>query len=198
MNHAAFDAFKVHTEEELRELVGTPHEAVVRKSVSVIDETARAYIGQASMMFLSTSNRRGQCDVSPRGDCPGFVHVASEHHLVIPERPGNRRADSLSNILENPHVGLLFIIPGMEEVLRVNGRAAIMKGHPVFEELQFKGKAPTLGIVVEVEECFIHCPRALHQAGLWNHEEWLPKENRPSATDIFHAHLSINGYKLQE
>jgi len=146
------------------------------------------------MLFLSTSNRAGQCDVSPRGDRPGFVHVANAGQLVVPDRPGNRRADSLSNLLDNPHAGLLFIIPGMEEVLRVNGRAAIIRDHPVLELLTFKGKAPALGIVVDVEECFIHCPRALKQSGIWDSGSWPAAGERPSANDIFHAHLRINGY----
>ncbi|MBD2870357.1 MSMEG_1061 family FMN-dependent PPOX-type flavoprotein [Paenibacillus arenilitoris] len=183
--------------EEIRELVGSPHEAVVKKSIAMIDEQAKSYIEKSSMMFVASSNERGQCDVSPRGDAPGFVYVANAKQLVIPDRPGNKRVDTLSNILNNPHVGLLFIIPGMEEVLRVNGRAVVIKEHPVLENLKFKDKAPALGIVVDVEECFIHCPRALKHSGIWEHDSWLPKDRRPSSMDIFHAHLKINGYDVK-
>jgi uncharacterized protein len=186
----------VQSLEELRTLVGTPHEAVIQKSVATIGEQAAAYIGKSPMMFISTSNGRGQCDVSPRGDKPGFVYVANSQQLVIPERPGNKRVDSLCNIIENPHIGLLFIIPGMEEVLRVNGQAAIIKEHPVLDNLKLGDKTPPLGIVVEVEECFIHCPRALKHSGIWNTESWPAKEQLPSSMDIFHAHLRINGFKV--
>ncbi|WP_168120846.1 MSMEG_1061 family FMN-dependent PPOX-type flavoprotein [Paenibacillus sp. HB172176] len=186
----------VESQERLRELVGKPHEAVVMKSIAMIDEQAAAYIAMSSMMFMATSGEDGRCDVSPKGDGAGFVHVANPYQLVIPDRPGNKRVDSLRNILGNPHVGLLFIIPGMEEVLRVNGRASIIHGHSVLEELSFKGKAPLLGIVVDVEECFIHCPRALKHAGIWEHDHWPPQEELPSSKDIFQAHLKINGYKI--
>ncbi|MCR2806933.1 MSMEG_1061 family FMN-dependent PPOX-type flavoprotein [Paenibacillus soyae] len=197
MDRIDFRQHAVHSLEEIREKVGTPHEAVVKKSISMIDEQARSYIAMSPMMFLATSNREGQCDVSPRGDGPGFAYVANEKQLIIPDRPGNRRVDSLQNILSNPHVGLLFLIPGMEEVLRVNGRAAVIKDHPVLEKLALKDKAPALGIVVEVEECFIHCPRALKSSGIWDQGSWPSKEERPSSMDIFHAHLRINGYPLE-
>ncbi|CAG7643086.1 hypothetical protein PAESOLCIP111_04420 [Paenibacillus solanacearum] len=186
----------VQTSEELRELVGTPHEAVVKKSIAMISEQAQSFIKQSPMLFMSTASRSGQCDVSPRGDEPGFVYVANSQQLIIPDRPGNKRVDSLNHIVDNPHVGLLFVIPGMEEVLRVNGRAVIIREHPVLEHLKFKGKAPLLGILVDVEACFIHCPRALKHAGIWNHESWPPKDQLPSSMDIFHAHLRINGYKV--
>lgn len=182
--------------EELRELVGTPHEAVVLKSISMIDEQARSYIAQSPMVFVSSSNENGQCDVSPRGDEPGFVHVVGESQLIIPDRPGNKRTDTLSNILRNPHAGLLFVIPGMEEVLRVNGKAHIIRDHPVLEGMALRGKAPTIGIVVEVEECFIHCPRALKSSGIWDADSWPAKDSLPSSKEIFHAHLRINGYDV--
>lgn len=188
--------YRVQSLEELRERVGNPHEAVIKKSVGIVDEQAERFIRQSPMLFLSTSNRVGQCDVSPRGDKPGFVHVANPHQIIIPDRPGNKRVDSLSNIIENPHVGLVFIIPGMEEVLRVNGQASVISGHPVLEELKLREQVPLLGIVVDVEECFIHCPRAIKQSGIWNKEEWPAKEQLPSSMDIFHAHLRINGYKV--
>ena len=184
----------VQSLEELRALVGTHHEAVVQKSIGLISEEAKGFIVQSPLLFLSTSSRDGACDVSPRGDAPGFVHVANPQQLVIPERPGNKRVDSLCNILENPHVGLLFLIPGMEEVLRVNGRATVIKEHPVLELLKLKNKAPLLGIVVEVEECFIHCPRALNHSGIWEQDSWPAKEQLPSSMDIFQSHLKISGY----
>lgn len=182
--------------EELKELVGTPHEAVVLKSISMIDEQAKAYIAQSPMVFVSSSNEIGQCDVSPRGDEPGFVHVINERQLIIPDRPGNKRTDTLTNIMRNPHAGLLFVIPGMEEVMRVNGKAHIIRDHPVLEGMALRGKVPTIGIVVEVEECYIHCPRALKSAGIWETDSWPSKESLPSSKEMFHAHLRINGYDV--
>lgn len=185
----------VQSLEALRELVGTPHEAVANKSVAIINEEAKRFIALSPMAFLSTSNLQGQCDVTPRGDKPGFVYVANPQQIIIPERPGNKRVDSLCNIIENPHAGLLFLIPGMEEVLRVNGKASVVHNDPVLENVQMNGKAPALGIVMDVEECFIHCPRALKHSGIWNQESWPAKEQLPSPLEIFHAHLRINGYK---
>lgn len=189
--------YAVQSLAELRDLVGTPHEAVVKKSIGMISEEAKCFIEQSPMMFLSTSSPDGTCDVSPRGDTPGFAYVANPQQLVIPDRPGNKRLDSLCNIIENPHVGLLFLIPGMEEVLRVNGRAAVIKEHPVLEKLKLGEKAPSLGILVDVEECFIHCPRALKHSGIWNQDSWPAKEQLPSSMDIFQAHLKINGYSRE-
>lgn len=194
MDKLEIQSSAVRSLEELREVVGLPHEAVVKKSIGLISEEAKGFIAQSPLLFLSTSSGDGACDVSPRGDAPGFVHVASPRQLVIPERPGNKRVDSLCNILENPHVGLLFLIPGMEEVLRVNGRAAVIKEHPVLDLLKLKNKAPLLGIVVEVEECFIHCPRALNHSRVWDKDSWPVKEQLPSSMDIFQSHLRISGY----
>jgi PPOX class probable FMN-dependent enzyme len=194
MGKIDFSEHRVRFAEELRELVGTPHEAVVKKSIQLIDDHARNFIAKSSLLFLASSNEKGQCDVSPRGDAPGFAYVANEKQLIIPERPGNRRADSLLNILLNPHVGLIFIIPGMQEVLRVNGRAVIIKEHVVLQELQLNEKTPVIGIAVEVEECYIHCPRALKSSSIWDANTWPPVESHPSVQEMFQAHLKINGY----
>lgn len=181
----------------LRELVGLPHEAVANKSIARIDDHVRNYLRQSPLFFLSTSSAEGTCDVSPRGDAPGFVHVLDERRLLFPERPGNKRVDSLLNIISNPHVGMLFLIPGLEEVLRINGRACVIRSHERFEQMQWNGKTPPLGVLVQVEECFVHCPRALKQAKLWDTESWGPQEELPSIKDMFQAHLRINGITLK-
>lgn len=181
--------------EELRALVGEPHEAVVKKSINRIDDHVRNYLAMSPLFFLSTSNAEGQCDVSPRGDAPGFVRALDDRRLLYPERPGNKRVDSLLNILSNPHVGMLCIIPGLDEVLRINGRAAITRNRELLEPSARNGTVPPLGVVVEVEECFVHCPRALQQAGIWHTESWPPKEELPSIKEMFLAHIRMNGYK---
>ncbi|WP_159881959.1 MSMEG_1061 family FMN-dependent PPOX-type flavoprotein [Paenibacillus puerhi] len=182
-------ASTISSREELRTLVGEPHEAVVKKSVAQIDSHIRGFIAKSPLFFLSTSGKDGQCDVSPRGDAPGFVTVLDDSRLLYPERPGNRRIDSLLNLLDNPHVGMLFVIPGMEEVMRINGRAWITRDEELLGSLQAGGKAPQLAVGVEVEECFIHCPRALKQARAWE---------RPSSLDMFRAHVKLNGLILPE
>src|SRR5262249_57629143 len=121
----------VTSESELRALMGTPSEGAVKKDLAPLDEPSRAFIGRSPFLLLATSDASGRCDVSPKGDAPGFVRVLDEHHLVIPDRPGNKRLDGLRNLLANPHVGLIFLIPGREETLRVNGRASTLPHHAI-------------------------------------------------------------------
>ena len=130
----------VTSEKELRDLMGTPSERAIKKESPFIDERSREFIAHAPFLLLATSDATGHCDVSPKGDAPGFVRVLDERHLVIPDRPGNKRLDGLRNLLDNPHVGLIFLIPGREETLRVNGRAAIVRDDDVLESLAAKGK----------------------------------------------------------
>ncbi len=186
----------LRTEEEIRELVGVPHEHIVMKAIPIIDEHCRLFISKSPLLFLSTSNAAGKCDVSPRGDEPGSVKVLNENQLVIAERPGNRRADSITNILSNPNVGLVFLIPGLEEVLRVNGRAYMIKNKEILSAMAVKEKEPVIGIGVEVEECFIHCPRALKASNIWNPEQWGSTEEIPPLKQIFLDHLKINGVEI--
>jgi PPOX class probable FMN-dependent enzyme len=148
------------------------------------------------LLFLSTSNADGKCDVSPRGDQPGFVHVVDEKHLLIPDKPGNRRIDSMLNILSNPHVGLILLIPGLDWVLRMNGSACIVRTSDLVNGNE--EKLTELSIAVEVEECFIHCPRALNKSNVWKSDEWPSINDVPSPDQMFRAHLEINGMKLEE
>jgi PPOX class probable FMN-dependent enzyme len=127
---------------------------VCRKVIHRLDEHCRTLIAHAPFVALATSGASGDCDVSLRGDAPGFVLVLDERRLVIPDRPGNRRLDNMQNILENPHVGLLFIIPGLEETLRVNGRTWITRDEEILGRMAVGAKRPILGIAVEVDECF--------------------------------------------
>jgi len=155
----------VTSEQELRDMFGFPSDRAVLKEQSVLDEHSRAFIARSPFLLMATSNSAGRCDVSPKGDAPGFVLVVDDTHLVIPDRPGNKRFDGLRNLLENPHVGLIFIVPGREETLRVNGRACIVKDEAVLAPLAVKGKQPPLGIGVEVEECYLHCAKAFKRSG---------------------------------
>ena len=164
----------------LRAMLGEPVAAAVTKVSDRLNELTRRFVDLSPFVLLATSAADGTCDVSPRGDPPGFVHVRDDRTLLLPERPGNRLADSLRNILENPHVGLLFLIPGVGETLRVNGRARIVTEHELLEPLAVEGKMPMLGLLVEVEQVFTHCPKAFIRSQLWDPEGFTDAAELPS------------------
>ena len=178
----------VTSEEALRTLVGQPSELAIRKEISYLDAHCRAFIARSPFVLIATSGASGRADVSPKGDPPGFVQVLDEHRLVIPDRPGNRRLDGMRNLLENPHVGLLFLIPGLEETLRVNGRAWIIRDEEVLARCAVMGKPPTLGLGVYAEECFIHCAKAFKRAHLWQPGEWPDRTGLASPSEILVDH----------
>ncbi|SDO22083.1 hypothetical protein SAMN04488053_10921 [Alkalicoccus daliensis] len=181
----------IQSKAELRELLGEPSELAQNKVIDRLDEHCRNFIAQSPFVLLGTSGISGRGDVSPRGDAPGFVKVVNEKHLVIPERPGNKRVDSLQNILENPQVGLLFFIPGLGETLRINGKAVILKDPELLETMAVNKKVPLLGIGVEAEECFIHCAKAFKRSQLWEPESWPEKAALPSAARMIKAHADL-------
>lgn len=185
--------YKINNFDELRTMFGEPSELAKRKVISYIDEHCRNYIAHSPFLVLSTSDENGYSDASPRGDAPGFVLVLDENRLVIPDRPGNKRMDSLKNILSNPRVGLLFLIPGMPETLRVNGKASLTQEPNLLGRMKAGGKNPLLGIVVEVEECYIQCGKALKRSGLWNPVSWADSSTLPSGAEILAAHSKLPG-----
>ncbi|MFD5746189.1 MSMEG_1061 family FMN-dependent PPOX-type flavoprotein [Streptomyces sp. NPDC127033] len=158
--------------DELRELLGTPHPIVIDKVHRQLGPEDLDLLARSPFCLLSTSDARGNCDASPRGDVPGFVQALDSRTLALPDRPGNRRADSFHNVLENPHVGLVHLVPGSKDVLRVNGRARILTDAPFFDGMALKGQRPLLALVVEIDEIFRHCPAALTRSGLWRPETW--------------------------
>jgi uncharacterized protein len=178
--------------EALRELIAEPNELALRKEVDHLDEHARAYIALSPFLLMATSGAGGTCDVSPKGDGPGFVQVLDDRTLVIPDRPGNRRLDSLRNIIENPHVGLLFLIPGTEETLRVNGRARIVRDAAVLERCSAGGKTPLLAIAVEADEVFLHCPKCFKRSHLWDTATWPPRSALPSYAQMLKDYTKID------
>jgi hypothetical protein len=133
---------------------------------------------------LGTADAAGNCDVSPKGDPPGFVYVHDDRTLVIPDRPGNRRIDSLTNILQNPHVGLLFLIPGMDETLRVNGTAQVVRDPSLLERLAIDGKPPLLAIVVRIDQCFLHCGKSFLRAKLWDAPHFVDRLTLPTLAEM--------------
>lgn len=165
---------------ELREVVGSPSERAVRKQLASLDAHCRAFIEHSPFLLLGTSGLDGRCDVSPKGDGPGFVLVEDDTTLVIPDRPGNRRFDSLQNIMHNPHVGLLFLIPGMDETLRVNGTAELVRDTDLLQRMAVDRKLPVLAIVVQVEEAFLHCGRSSLRAQVWDPSRRIARSEMPS------------------
>ena len=176
----------------LRGVIGEPHELARKKQIDHLDAHCREFIAHAPFLLLGTTDAAGHCDVSPKGDAPGFVHVLDDHHLVIPDRPGNKRLDGMRNILENPHVGLIFLVPGRGETLRVNGRAAIVRDAELLARMEVIGKRPLLAIGVEVEEVFLHCAKAFKRSGLWEPERWPDLGALPSSARMFVDHMKAD------
>ena len=162
--------FNISNEAELRSLHADTHPLATRKCLPQLDRHCRDFIARSPFLCLSTQHADGSADVSPRGDPPGFVQVLDDNTLAIPDRPGNNRLDSLSNILSNPSVALLFMVPGFEDALRVNGHASLNRDPDLLERMSVKGRTPTLAVIVEVHEAFLHCAKALRRSRLWKPE----------------------------
>ncbi|CAM5279809.1 Pyridoxamine 5'-phosphate oxidase family protein OS=Streptomyces tendae OX=1932 GN=GUR47_22640 PE=4 SV=1 [Streptomyces tendae] len=158
--------------EELRELLGEPWPVVVDKVHDRLTDEDRDILARSPFCLLATCDAGGNCDVSPRGDTPGFTHVLDSRTLALPDRPGNRRGDSFHNILDNPHAGLLYLIPGGKQVLRVNGRARVLTEAPFFDAMTWDGRRPDLALLLEIDEIYLHCPMSLNRAGLWKLQSW--------------------------
>lgn len=170
----AVDSHRIETEEQLRALVGEPLPRVRDKVRTSLHELDRDWIAASPFCVLATSDADGRCDTSPKGDPAGFVKVLDDTTLAVPERKGNKRVDGYLNVLENPHVGLLFLVPGRGDTLRVNGRARLVSDAPWFDEMEVKGHRPVLALVVDVEEVFFHCAKAFMRSKLWHPATWDP------------------------
>jgi hypothetical protein len=167
-------------EAELRALHAPPSDLVQRKCIDRLDRHCRDFIALSPFLVLGTADAAGRADVSPRGDPPGFVRVLDDQTLLIPDRPGNNLLDSLSNIVANPEVGLLFLIPGFDETLRVNGTAALVRDPALLASLAIEGKPPKLAIRVAIREVYLHCARSFRRARLWDPAARVPRETLPS------------------
>jgi PPOX class probable FMN-dependent enzyme len=174
----------ISSEEELRAFLGEPGDLVKAKVVDRLNALTRRFVDLSPFVLLATAGDDGTCDVSPRGDPAGFVHVLDDRTLLLPERPGNRLADSLRNVLANPNVGLLFLVPGVGETLRINGSARIVTDPELLEPLTVEGKAPRLAVLVEIEQVFTHCPKAFIRSELWNPERFHSAADPPTPGEI--------------
>jgi PPOX class probable FMN-dependent enzyme len=170
----------VTTEEQVRAIIGAPNERVLKKEIARLDAHAKAFIEKSPFVLIASSDASGKLDVSPKGDPAGFARVLDDASLIIPDRLGNRRADTLLNILHNPRVGLLFMVPGKQETLRVNGRALIVRDSTVREALAVNGKPPELAIVVTVEQVYMHCAKCMIRSKLWEPLAWPDQSGLPS------------------
>jgi PPOX class probable FMN-dependent enzyme len=183
----------IDDEPGLRAILGEPTALVCSKVADRLNPLTRQFVERSPFLCLATSDARGRCDVSPRGDPAGFVRILDDATLLLPERPGNRLADSLRNILENPHVGLLFVIPGVGESFRVNGRATLTDDPELLAPCVVEGKVPALGILVDIESAYTQCPKAFLRSHLWEPERFLERAALPSNGEI-HRVLQGEGF----
>ena len=182
----------IETVEELRSSYGEPSERAARKSLDRLDRHCRRFIELSPFVVLASSGVDGRADCSPSGDAAGFVAVLDDRTVLLPDRRGNNRTDSLSNVLENPYVGLLFLIPGVDETLRLNGRAALTTDPALLDPLAVNGRAPRSGLVVEVEEVFLQCTKALVRARLWADESRVDRKAAlPSFGQMLADHIGL-------
>ena len=176
---------EITTADELCELLGTPTAAVANKERTALDDLHRQWLAASPFCLVATSGADGSCDVSPKGDPPGFTLVLDDRTIALPERAGNRRADGFHNILSNPHVGLVYFLPGRGDTLRINGRARLVTDAELLDRMVEKGHRPLLTMVVAVEQVFFHCAKAFLRSGLWEPGTWRP-DAVPSRARIAH------------
>src|SRR5947209_15025194 len=175
------------TEDELRAIVGTPAEVVVSKISDRLNDLTRQFIERSPFVCVATRMPGGGIDVSPRGDPPSFVRILDERTLLVPDRPGNRIADTLTNLLHDPRIALLFLIPGVGDTFRVNGTAEIIDDPDLLVDSAVDGKPPRLGLLVAIEECYPQCPKAMIRSELWNPERHIDRSVLPSSGAIFRS-----------
>lgn len=170
-------------EAALRRRYRPPHETVLKKARPQVDPVAGGFIAASPLIVLATTSASGT-DASPRGGPPGFVKVLDPGHVAFGDLSGNNRLDSYTNIVEHPQVGILFLVPGTEDTLRLNGRARVTTDPAVLERTAIDGVHPKVAVVVEVDECYVHCAKALRRSGVWDQGTWLPAEERPSGARV--------------
>jgi PPOX class probable FMN-dependent enzyme len=177
----------IGADDALRSLLGEPSDQVRSKIADRLNEVTRQFIERSPFLCLATSAADGTCDVSPKGDPAGFVRILDDRTLLLPDRPGNRLADSLRNVLENPHVALLFVIPGVTDTFRVNGRAEIVTDPELLEPCAVEGKVPKLALRIEIEQAYTHCSKAFLRSNLWDPERFVDRDELPSPGELLRS-----------
>jgi len=181
---AATECVPVSSEAELRDLLGEPAARSVTKERPRLHQRDREWLAASPFCLIATADAGGRCDVSPKGDPPGFTYIIDDRTIAIPDRPGNRRADGFRNVLANPYAGTIYLVPGRTETLRINGRARLLRDAPFFDELIVKGNRPRLALVIDIETVFFHCAKAFMRSKLWRPETWHPDVLPPHATIV--------------
>jgi PPOX class probable FMN-dependent enzyme len=184
----------IATVEEYRELRGEAHLRVDEKSIPCIDTHIRGFLALSTFLVVASIDSRGHMDVSPRGDPPGFVKVVDEKTIAIPEREGNRRADTFTNVLQNPAVALISLVPGMDETMRINGTASLTTDPDLLATMIVHRHVPPIALLVHVEEAFIHCGKALKRGSLWDPEAQVDRSIYPKMGEIMFDHGQFDRY----
>lgn len=182
--------YVISDEAALRDLFPPTHELAAKKCLTRLDRHAREFIERAPFLCLGTQNADGKADVSPRGDPPGFVRIIDQETLAVPDRPGNNRLDSLVNIVSNPSVGLLFLIPGFDDTLRVNGQARLVVDPELLKAMSISGRSPKVAIVVKITSVFMHCAKAFRRSHLWDPERFQNRDDMPSLMKIINDQIN--------
>ncbi|MFZ0548466.1 MAG: pyridoxamine 5'-phosphate oxidase family protein [Candidatus Promineifilaceae bacterium] len=187
-------------EKTLREIIGYPSDMNANKVIPILDDHCKAFIARSPYLLLASSDGDGNLDISPKGDPPGFVQILDNQTIAIPDRIGNGRIDTLTNIVENDQVALFFLIPGKRETLRVSGSAIIVRDNWLREQMAVKGKLPNLAIVVKVQRAFMHCAKSMIRSKIWQPDLWQDSSDMSSLSRILidHANLSCSVDELQE
>ncbi|GGQ71568.1 MULTISPECIES: MSMEG_1061 family FMN-dependent PPOX-type flavoprotein [Streptomyces] len=196
-----FDALKADaltSTEQLRELYPEPNENALRKEIDHLTDETRALIGCASLVLVGSTDAEGRADVTPRGGPPGFVARLDDRTLAIPDATGNKRLDTLQNVVETGRVGLLFVVPGRTTTLRVNGSAFVSARPELLDRLTAVGKPPVSAIVVHIEQAYPHCPKSLMRGNAWQPEKWLPADAQPSSAQVTLAQLNLPGLTVEQ
>lgn len=189
---------RVGSVEELREIYRPPAELALRKQIDALDRHCREFIAHSPFLVMASADGAGRCDASPKGGPPGFVRVLDDHRLVIPDLSGNNRLDSITNLVVNPGIALLFFVPGRDETLRVNGRAAVTADADLCERARLDGVVPRLVLLVDVEEAYLHCAKAFRRAQLWQPEEWPDTAGLPSGACMMRDHIGLTQVPLEQ
>jgi hypothetical protein len=182
------DEYRIETVAEYRELRGDGHQMNYDKSVDIIDEHIRNFLAMSTFLTIASIDANGKMDVSPKGDPSGFVKIVDERTIAIPERPGNRRADTFTNVLQNPAVALICLVPGMDETMRINGKASLTTDPVLLATMEVNGHVPVIALVVHIEEAFIHCGKALKRGRVWDPSAQIDRSEYPKMGEVIFDH----------
>jgi uncharacterized protein len=186
------DSFTITSIEQLRDVYPPPKARSVEKEVDYLDVHCRRFLELSPLVLVATADRAGNCDVSPKGGPAGFVRVLDDRRFLIPDATGNRRLDSFQNMLANPRVGTLFLIPGMRETLRINGRVELTIDPDLLDGLETGGRPAKLALIVTVDTAYLHCAKALIRSKLWQTDTWSDPDALPSAAEILNDHIGMD------